>query len=192
MSILPREPSWFPVDLFGEAIAITQTHHTWWVLHTKPRQEKSLARQLVDAEIPFYLPLISRRFRLQGRIMTSHVPLFGGYVFLRGDSEERLTALATRRVVRALAVPDPDKLWCDLRQIQRLISSGAPITPEDRLAPGVFVEIKSGPLAGLKGKIVRTASGGRFVVQVDFIQRGASVLLDDFSLGRVEEEAPFG
>ena len=32
---------------------------------------------------------------------------------------------------------------------------------------------RSGPLAGLKGKILRTASGRRFVVEVDFIQQGA-------------------
>ena len=48
------------------------------------------------------------------------------------------------------------------------------------------VGFRSGPLAGLKGKIVRASSGKRFVVQVDFIQKSASVLLDDFTLAAVE------
>src|SRR5207302_6368574 len=100
-----------------------------------------------------------RRLRVRGRIMTSHVPLFAGYVFLLGDRDERVTALATRRVVQSLEVKDQEGLWRDLRQLQRLISSGAPIKPEDRLAPGMSVEITSGPLAGLKGKILRTAKG---------------------------------
>jgi hypothetical protein len=43
--------------------------------------------------------------------------------------------------------------------------------------------------SGLKGRIKRTASGRRFVVQVDFIQQGASVLLDDFALARIDESS---
>jgi len=50
------------------------------------------------------------------------------------------------------------------------------------------VEIQSGPLAGLRGKVLRSASGWRFVVTIDFIQQGASVLLDDFNLVCVNGE----
>src|SRR5438552_1083192 len=83
MPILPAEPTCFPSQLFDEALtAPVATDRAWWVLHTKPRQEKSLARQLCDAEVPFYLPLIARRLRIRGRTLTSHVPLFAGYVFL--------------------------------------------------------------------------------------------------------------
>jgi len=177
MPILPREPDHFPVEMFNGADV--GGSRVWWVLHSKPRQEKSLARRLWSARVPFYLPTIERRCRVRGRIVTARVPLFAGYLFLNGTPDERLTALTTNRVVRTLPVEDQDRLWGDLRQIQRLIASGAAITPEDRLGPGSPVEVASGPLAGLRGTIMRTASGRRFVVQVDFIQRGASVVLDD-------------
>ena len=32
----------------------------WMVVYTKPRQEKSLARDLLRRSIPFYLPLVKR------------------------------------------------------------------------------------------------------------------------------------
>jgi transcriptional antiterminator RfaH len=187
MPVLPAEPGLFPEDLFNEPSVREPAGRLWWVLHTKPRQEKSLARYLYERQMSFYLPQIQRRWRLRNRPMTSHVPLFPSYVFLLADREERVTALTTNRVVRTLEVADQAQLWHDLRQVQRLIISGAPITPEDRLVPGATVEIRSGPLAGLKGKILRTATGRRFVVQVDFIQRGASVLLDDFTLEKGDE-----
>ena len=57
--------------------------------------EKSLARQLLDQQVPFFLPLIPHRNRVRGRILTSHVPLFTSYVFLLANQQERLTALAT-------------------------------------------------------------------------------------------------
>jgi transcriptional antiterminator RfaH len=182
MPVLPAEPCCFPAHLFAESPHPDLDRRAWWVLHTRPRQEKSLARQLHQGRVPYYLPLAPRRSRIRGRIVTSHNPLFPGYLFLLAEAEERLTALATARVVRSLAVSDQSRLWHDLAQLQRLIATGAPVTPEDRLAPGMFVEIRSGPLAGLRGKILRTASGRRFVIEVDFIQQGASVLLDDFML----------
>jgi transcriptional antiterminator RfaH len=185
MPILSAEPALFPDALFDEAAA-PPGDRAWWVLHARPRQEKSLARQLHRAEVPFYLPLTDRRLRIRGKTVTSHVPLFPGYVFLWGTHEERLTALTTNRVVGTLEVPDQAGLWRDLRQLRRLLEAGAPVTPEQRLAPGMTVEITSGPLAGLKGRILRTSNGRRFVVAVDFIQQGASVLLDDYVLVRSE------
>jgi transcriptional antiterminator RfaH len=189
MPPLPREPNLFPAELLADETAPAggeRSERSWWVLHTKPRQEKSLARQMLRAEVPFYLPLVPRRSLVRGRVLEAHVPLFAGYLFLLADRDERVTALATQRVVRSLAVADQPQLHHDLWQVHRLIAAGAPVTPEERLAPGDAVEVRSGPLAGLRGRIVRGASGRRFVVRVDFIQQGASVLLDDFNLVAVE------
>jgi transcription antitermination factor NusG len=106
-------------------------------------------------------------------------------MFLLCDGDEHLFARSTRRIARWLEVPDQARLWDDLQQIHCLIASGAPICAEDQLTPGTLVEIQSGPLTGLRGTIVKSASGNRFTVKVDFIQRGASVLLDEGSLARV-------
>lgn len=185
MPILPAEIVKYPETLFAGYAPTADAAQAWWVLHTRPRQEKSLARDLIRAQVPFYLPLVSRRNRIRGRLFTSHLPLFTSYVFLLASERQRLTALATRRAVQALPVDDQDKLWHELSQIHRLIESGAPVTAEERLSPGESVEIKSGPLEGLRGTIIRSGAGRRFVVRVDFIQRGASVELDDYTLVRV-------
>ncbi len=185
MPLLPPEPAFYPGSLFDETPPPAPAGQRWQVLHTKPRQEKSLARRLHSKGIAFYLPVVHRRLALRGRVLSSHVPLFPGYLFLLGDGEARLHALGTGCVVRPLEVADQQGLWGDLRQIQRLIATGAPVTPEERLAPGMTVEITRGSLAGLRGKIVRAASGNRFVVEVHFIQRGASALLDDFTLAQI-------
>jgi transcriptional antiterminator RfaH len=187
MPILAAEPDRCPADLFERSADAPS--RSWRVLHSKPRQEKSLARYLHAAGLQYYLPLIARRNRIRGRIITSRVPLFTSYVFLRADPAERVLALASNRVVQVLEVGDQNRLLRDLRQIDTLLGSGAPIAPEARLAPGDEVEVTSGPLAGLSGTIVRTASGRRFVVKVDFIQQGASVMLDDFALIPVGRES---
>ena len=46
MPVLPPEPMTFPNDLFTAAAddADFAAERVWWVLHTRARQEKSLAR----------------------------------------------------------------------------------------------------------------------------------------------------
>ncbi|HMP04616.1 MAG TPA: transcription termination/antitermination NusG family protein [Gemmatales bacterium] len=174
MPILPAEPDVNPADLLTGTSAAAGGAR-WWVLHVKPRQEKALTRQLLKQRIGYFLPVYARQSRVRRRLTTSWVPLFPGYLFLWGNAAQRLTALTTNRIVHVLEVPDQQQLDFDLRQLFRLLRVGAPVTPEQKLAPGDEVEIRSGPLAGLTGVILRTTAGQRFVVKVNFLQRGASV-----------------
>jgi transcriptional antiterminator RfaH len=187
MPILPAEPSVYPEVLLAESPPAQLGSHEWRVLHTRPRQEKALARELLQREVPFYLPLVEQRRRISGRMMKARLPLFGGYVFVYADHDRYLETLSTRRVVKSLRVPDQDRLWADLRRLQGLIASGLPILPEERLTQGQLVEITSGPLTGFEGRVIRSASGRRFVVEVDFIARGASVQCEGMSLRPIQE-----
>lgn len=182
MPVLAAEPALFPETLFDGPPA---EGSRWLVLHTRPRQEKAVARELTAARLPFFLPLVAKRLNMRGRRMTSFVPLFPGYVFRLAGREEPPLARLAPRLAHRLDVPDQSRLWDDLRQIRQLIHSGLPITREDRLGPGAQVTICQGPLAGLRGKVVRTASDYRFVVRVDFIQQGACVLLDGDCLSEI-------
>jgi transcriptional antiterminator RfaH len=176
MPLVPLDTCLFPDDLL--AAEGPRGDARWWVLHTRPRAEKRLARQLVKHQIAFYLPLFERRWRHRGRAMRSQLPLFPGYVFLRGDTQARLRALETNLVVQTLHVGDEERLRADLHRVRRLIDSGLPLLPEEKLRPGQPVEIIGGPLRGMQGKILRKGKECTFVVEVDFLQRGASIEID--------------
>lgn len=187
MPILPREPDIFPDDLLNGYEAPLEWGASWWALHTLPRREKDLVRRLRRLSIPHYSPLIPRRSRSpSGRVRTSHLPLFSGYVFVHGGEEQRYEALTTNCVSRCLEVSDEAKLVYDLRQIQRLIESDAPLSPESRIEAGMKVRIRSGSLVGLEGVVVRRRGRERLLVVVEFLQRGASVELEDFQVERID------
>ena len=186
MPVLPLETTIYPEHLLDEAAPAGGGDSRWRLLHTKPRAEKALARQLARRGMAFFLPLYERRLRYRKRVVVSHLPLFPGYLFLHGEHDGRLEALRTDRVVRAIDVVDQQKLHTELRQVQQLISSGVAIAPEERLKPGMLVEITSGPLKGLDGKVLRRGSQYRFVIQVDFLGRGASCEVEGWSLRPVE------
>jgi len=82
-------------------------------------------------------------------------------------------------------VKDQERLWSDLRNVYRLLDFGQPILPHDGLAAGTPIVVRTGPLAGMNGTIVRSAGGNKFVVHIDLIQRGVAVVVDAETLGRL-------
>lgn len=186
------EASVYPTDLLGDTRHrssefyvwddIEAEPYRWWLIHTRPRQERCLAADLRRREIPFYLPLVSGRRRRGRRTEPWWQPLFSGYLAIYGDEPMRIATLETGRVVQALRVVEQQQFREDLERVHRLIASGAPVTREERLIPGDRVAVRSGPLVGLEGTVLHSATGRRLVVQVDFIQRGASVIANDFDL----------
>jgi transcriptional antiterminator RfaH len=182
MPILPPEPFVFPENLFLDPAQGPDDNHQWLVLHTRPRAEKALVRRFLTRDHSFFLPLYPKRWRSRGRLLNSHLPLFPGYVFLLGDWDTRLEALQTNLVVQCLTVKDQARLHNDLIRVHHLMTSGESLAPEDRLQPGTLVEIIEGPLKGLEGKVLRRGSQLRFFVEVDFLQRGASVEVEGWMI----------
>src|SRR5262249_23578408 len=122
MPLLPPEPFLFPENLLDPAYDLTDPAGRWWVLHTRPRAEKALARKFSHRQMAFFLPLHQKVWRSRGRMFSSHLPLFPGYVFLHGDEGARLAALETNAVARVLVVEDQRQLHRDLAAVYRLIT----------------------------------------------------------------------
>ena len=192
MPILPRQRDVFPgglldggdADPLGKAAAAEDAR--WIAFYTLARREKDLMRKLEAAHVPFYAPLIPRRLHTAGgRVRHSYVPLFPGYVFATVDDEQRRDALATNTIARWLPIPDEKLLVSDLRAIKRLIDSEYPLTPEARIEPGQFVRVKSGPLRGVEGIVLKRRGEQRLMVAVRFLNQGASIELEDVDLERI-------
>ena len=184
MPLLKLEPDLQPDDLFD----LPPERYPWWVVHVRSRQEKLLARECRSRGVPFYLPLREQKLVRAGRRRTSWLPLFPGYVFIRGDLEhERLEALRTNLCVKVLEVLDQESIAADLAQVRRLQESGLPLVAHPELTKGSLVRIAWGAFAGMTGRIARLRGKDRFVVAVRFIHRSVSVEVDRDAL---EPEAP--
>jgi len=181
MPILAAETSLFPDDLLLDFTA-TSTDRRWWAVYTKSRQEKSLARQLVGMDVPFYLPLIPRVTSIGGRRVKSLVPLFSGYLFMFASDEERLQTLETDRVAQMWTAPRTAELTRDLQAVQALIESGVPLTTEGQLGAGQRVRVKNGALEGLEGVVLSRRGEDRLLVSVQFLQQGVSIQIKDYLL----------
>lgn len=188
MPILPAEPDCYPPDLWDDPAHLSSREDAVWrCLHTKPRQEKATARELMEAGITYYLPQAVKESRTpQGRKIRAVVPLFPGYMFLHGDPHDRLTVLRSHRLVNVLEVVDQEALTRDLQQIHKMLSSGLVVSPEPTVPVGATVRILTGPLNGITGKVIRRGKHNQFVAVVNFLRRGATVDLQDWQVELVQ------
>ncbi len=174
MPILAREVDLHPANLLDEV-----SEQPWWAVYTLARREKSLLRYLLGKGVDFYCPMLVSRQR-QGRTSakSAYLPMFAGYVFVRGSEPERLVCLQSNLISQCIRVPEPGKLVTDLQRLRCLLESGQPVSSVDQLVAGQRVRIKNGLLSGLEGSFMREGARQQFVVLVDFLQRGAAVEID--------------
>jgi transcriptional antiterminator RfaH len=177
MPLLPPATTLFPPDVLDRPTD-PDSEPRWWVIHTRPRAEKSLARKLLAAGLGFYLPTRRQSRLSNGRRFESHLPLFPGYVFLYARPQDRWAVLSTGMVANFLAVPDQDELAEDLRRVHRVLSAGLPVEHRAALPPGTSVEIVEGVLQGLTGTVVRSGRQAGVYIQVRLIGQGVLVELD--------------
>jgi transcription antitermination factor NusG len=149
----------------------------WWVVHTRPRNEKALALDLRARRIFHYLPLCVRSTRSKntGRVSRSLVPVFPGYVFLNSNDAQRQQALMTNRVARTLPVVNQAELVGELRQIQRLLVAKAGFDLEPRIEVGQWARVSAGPLTGLEGVVSRRLTRLRLALNVRMLSQSVVV-----------------
>lgn len=167
-----------PPLIWPEAESIRDFTGLWWVAHTKSRNEKALAHDLVGKNISYFLPMTWRIWRRSRRTMRSLLPLFGGYLFFCGEENQRLELLRTNRVANVIEVKDQQQLLGELLQIEQALRAGAPLTPYKYIKADQRCRVIAGPLLGLEGIIVKVKNTIRLVLQINMLGQAASVEID--------------
>lgn len=150
----------------------------WYAAYTCAQHERRVAAQLGMRGVEHFLPLYSSMRRWKDRRMQLQLPLFPGYIFVRLALRDRLRVLQIPSVVRLVGFNgQPASLRDEEMEIFRYrLSERLKCEPYPFLTDGRRVRVKSGPLAGLEGILLRKRGNFRFVLSLDLIQR--SVVAD--------------
>ncbi|MDB5295347.1 MAG: Transcriptional activator RfaH [Phycisphaerales bacterium] len=147
----------------------------WWVGHTKSRAEKAFAWDLLARDVPHYLPLAVREAVWGGRKRKVWVPLFPGYVFFCGGEGVRYAAMTTNRLCQVIAVPRREAFVEQLAAVERAVDAGLTLEHYPFAVAGRRCRVRSGPLMGLAGTIVRDQDKSRLVLEVAILGQGAAL-----------------
>ncbi len=152
----------------------------WLAVWTRSRHEGRVLQQLEEKGIQAFLPTITRWSRWKDRKKRIDWPLFPGYCFVHIDPGNALSVLKCSGVVtivacdgRPAAIPDRE-----IEAIRTLIGSDFRYDPCPLIHEGTMVEVVSGPLRGVAGRLVRKGAHARLVLTVDLIGQAVAVEVD--------------
>ena len=146
----------------------------WYVVHTRPHQERRAEANLSRQGFRVWLPLMERSRRHARRIDTVRAALFPGYLFVALDIEhDAWRAINGTFGVRRLLTegPRPQALPEDfVAALEGAIGSDGLSTaaPVD-LQPGDAVSIAAGPFVECAGVVLRLAPGERVEVLLEVL-----------------------
>jgi transcription antitermination factor NusG len=139
----------------------------WYVLYTKPRNEKKVAERLNGSGYSVYCPLHKVRKQWSDRIKTVEEPLFRNYVFIQIEDAKRdevfafpgtvcyLFWLRRPAVVRQTEIATIQKWLGEYEHIE-----------VSQIMPGDYIRITSGPLSG-KEAILLDRRNSKVIVQLE-------------------------
>jgi transcription antitermination factor NusG len=161
----------------------------WFVLRTKSRQEKVIANDLRARGAHFFLPLVIRPRYFGGHKLNVELPLFPGYLFLWGVVDDAYAVDRTKRIAQIIPVYDQKRLDSELRQIHRALCAGHTLDPYPYLRQGITVEVREGPLHGVRGIVESRAQLARIILRVDILGQAVSLETDGALVDIVDEPA---
>ncbi len=152
----------------------------WYAIRTRSRHEKLVRDELAARGVEPFLPLWDRRSRWKDRYVTVATPLFPGYCFGRFDPGEKLRVLTTRGVVGIVGTHGTIEAVApaELDAVRALVEGPLRYDPCPFLEVGQEVEVIRGPLAGVRGRLVRKGRTTRLVLAVNLIRQGVSLDID--------------
>jgi len=149
----------------------------WYALYTRHQHEKAVSNILINKGFETFLPLYNVKRRWKDRNVALTLPLFPCYVFLRGGLERRLDVLVTPGVHQFVDVAGQPASISEneIGMIQEAIKRNVLIEPYPFLKCGHWVRVRSGPLEGFEGILVRKKKGSRLVLSVELLGKAAAV-----------------
>ncbi|HTS69374.1 MAG TPA: UpxY family transcription antiterminator [Terriglobia bacterium] len=157
----------------------TESGH-WHAIYTRHQHEGVVAQNLLGKGFEVFLPQYRAVHRWKDRQKKLLLPLFPSYVFIRGGLDRMLNIVTTPGVHslvswggRPANIPPEE-----IDGVRRLIESHLQVEPHPFLKCGDRVRIKSGPLEGIEGILVRKTRGYRLVLSVEMLSKSAAVEVD--------------
>lgn len=153
---------------------------SWYAIWTRSRHEHVVREQLDKKGVEAFLPTFARWSRWKDRKKRIDWPLFPGYCFAKFDPAERLAVLTAPGVVNIVSfnseiAPIPEQ---EIESIRRLVATDLQYDPCPLIHEGMMVEVVSGPLKGVTGRLVRKGAHARLILAVDLIGQAVSVEVD--------------
>lgn len=165
----------------------TQSAHglSWYLIHTKPRQEALALANLSRQGFQCYMPMLTLQKIHQRKTALVDEPLFPRYLFIRLDNSGSgqswspiRSTLGVNRLVRFGS--QPAKVDGQLIDLMRAREQSSPAQP--MFTAGEYVVVADGPFTGLEAIYQNTDAESRSVILLNILSKPVPMRIDTASL----------
>lgn len=162
----------------------------WYLVYTKPRQEKCALLNLEQQGYPCYLPTLPSEKLRQGVLRVVDEPLFPRYLFIRlgrgGEAKSWAPIRSTKGVSRLVSFgSEPAKVEDDLIDLLRAQEAAIQGEPERFFKPGERVQLTKGTLACMEGIYQSPDGERRAMVLIELLSKPITVRVTSAGLRKV-------
>lgn len=144
----------------------------WFAVYTRYKREKLIVKELERKGITTYLPLQTVTRQWERKKKTVELPLINCYLFVQITKSDYIKVLETENVVKfvrfsknLISIPEEE-----IEILRRIVGEGIFMEIEEgHYVEGDEVEISSGNLIGLKGKLISKESDHNFLIELSHV-----------------------
>ncbi len=161
-------------ELYGD-LEISSEDDQWYVIHTKPRCEKKIAKYALNERINYYLPQIDSIRKYKNREVKFTKPMFPSYFFAKCNLHDKRNLLYTGYIANFLKVINEKVLTDELKEIYTGKSKGAKYHIAKYVKKGTKVLIISGSLKGITGYVEDITEIQEIILNISLLRQAVSV-----------------
>jgi len=155
----------------------------WYLVHTKPRQEKSALLNLEQQGYECYLPLLAQEKLRDALLTVVHEALFPRYLFIRlshAQTGKSWGPIRSTKGVSRLVCFGSDAARIDdaLIELLRAREHIARLQPRRLFTPGERVRLSHGPFAGLDAIYEMHDGASRVMVLIEMLGKPVRVQIE--------------
>lgn len=151
----------------------------WYLIYTRPKQEKRLVKDLLEMGMDVYLPLINQERKWHDRVKVIEAPVFPSYVFIRllnashfFEASKAFGFVCYVKFGKQVATVRDSVI----ENMKVLLFKDAEIEVcSNYLPPGEKIVMPSGPFAGMECEIIEYNGKNKVLVRVDILNRSILV-----------------
>lgn len=166
----------------------------WCAVYTKHQHEKTVSEMVTAKGYEVFLPLYESTRKWRDRQKVLSMPLFPGYVFVRGAIERRLPVLSTPGVhmivssgERVATIPEEQ-----IDAIRRTVNGPYRVEPCPYFRCGEKVRVMRGSLEGVEGVLSRQKNRYRLILSVEMLSQSVAVEIDALDVIPVADRPEVG
>ena len=154
----------------------------WYVIFTKPRQEKKAETNLINQGFKIFFPKLRTLKKKRTLLQEKIEPLFPGYIFIQLDKKSNWLKIRSTKGVNKLVEfgGNPAKITLDFINFLKGkcdIDGVSNFEDKPKLNPGDKVNIETGAFAGIEAIFYKGLGKDRVELMMNFASKQTKVII---------------